>query len=322
MIYNTALELVHDDVFLRLNDFLQEQDVYLKMEGFSIGGSIKIKPALKVIARLELEGKLMPGSKVIESSSGNLGIALSLVCAAKGYSFTCVTDPNILPTSERLIQAYGADIIKVDKKDENGGYLHERIKLIKEMQRKDPSLVWINQYENSDNLEAHYMSTGPAIIKQFQQPDYVFIGAGTTGTLGGVSQYIRQHSPRTKIIAIDTYGSVTFGGPSGKRFIPGLGTSVAPPIRRMAQFDELILVNERDTVCMCHKMAKQGLLFGGSTGTVLQGLQQYSEKIPKGSTIVAISPDMGERYLNTLYDPDWLLVRFPELFTTPELTAV
>ncbi|MFE8148630.1 2,3-diaminopropionate biosynthesis protein SbnA [Brenneria goodwinii] len=313
MIYNNLLNLVFDDVFLSLDDVVHERTINLKMEGFSIGGSIKIKPAIKSISRMELEGTLTHGKTVIESSSGNFGIALSIVCASKGYQFICVTDPNILPSSERLIRAYGGEIIKVTKKDSNGGYLQERIDTIRTMTAADSNLIWVNQYCNIDNLDAHYLNTGPNILKQFPHLDYLFVGAGTTGTLGGVSRYFHEYSPHTKIIAVDSKGSVTFGGKSGKRLIPGLGTSSPPAIRTRAIYDDLVMVGEDDTIKMCQKLARKGLLVGGSTGTVIQGILQYSGNIPKESSIVAISPDFGEKYTNTIFNSIWVKENFPDM---------
>ncbi|WP_444935212.1 2,3-diaminopropionate biosynthesis protein SbnA [Microbulbifer sp. JMSA004] len=310
MIYNSASELVFDDIFLKNSDIIQHANLYLKLEGFSLGGSIKIKPALKMMTRLKLEGKLSTNSTIIESSSGNLGIALSIVCAIRGYPFICVADPNILPTSENLIKAYGGEIIKVTKKDSNGGYLKSRIDKIQEMCNEDNSLVWVNQYQNTDNIEAHYLNTARSIATHFPNLDYLFIGAGTTGTLGGVSQYISEYIPNVKIIAIDSEGSVTFGGSPGKRYIPGLGTSVEPPISERSIYDKLVRVPEKNTIEMCHRMARKGILLGGSSGTVLAGIESCKDKIPNDANIVAISPDFGERYINTLYNPQWVKSNF------------
>ncbi|CAH9063869.1 N-(2-amino-2-carboxyethyl)-L-glutamate synthase [Pseudoalteromonas holothuriae] len=312
MIYKSHLDLVLDDVFVEEHTILPHANLYMKIEGLSIGGSIKIKPALKMISRLEIQGKLKPGSKIIESSSGNLGIALSIICAAKGYEFNCVVDPNILPSSERLIKSYGANIIKVTHKDENGGFLNSRIRKIRAMCQQDESLTWLNQYENIDNIEAHYLTTAQSIANHFPTLDFVFVGAGTTGTLGGISHFFSRNLPHTKIIAVDSVGSITFGGVSGKRKIPGLGASKEPPISRLSSFHDIIRVEEQKTLAMCHAFARKGMLIGGSTGTVLSGVQQYSDQIPKGSTVVAISPDLGERYLNTIYSPQWLNEHFPD----------
>lgn len=313
MISNFPNNLIFDDVFTDVPNITDRFAVHLKLEGLSIAGSIKIKPALYMIEQMEKNGVLRPGMSVIESSSGNLGIALSIVCAARGYPFICVSDPNISPQTSKLIEAYGAQLIIVDTRDINGGYLGTRISLIRNMLSTDSRLRWVNQYENLDNIQAHYHMTGTAILRQYTQPDYVFVGAGTTGTLGGVSSYLREHSPKTRIVAVDSIGSVTFGYPAGKRHIPGLGTSIPPLIRQHSSFDELVMISEEDAIQMCHSLAKNGLLLGGSSGTVLSAVQQLAVHIPRGSCVVAIAPDMGDRYMDTIYNPSWIRQRFPTL---------
>lgn len=321
MIANSPTELLFSNAFIRV-DIAEHFSVNLKLEGFSATGSVKFKSALHMVTQLENQGLLHPGMKVIESSSGNLGLALSMICAVKGYHFTCVSDPNISPQTARIIQSYGAKLIIVQERDENGGFLASRIKLIKEMLSKDAKLFWINQYENKENVQAHYLLTGPEILTSFPSPDYVFVGAGTTGTLGGVSRYLREYSPKTKIIAVDSQGSVTFGQPAGKRLIPGLGTSYPPAIRSYSRFDELLMVPEQDTVAMCHRQARCGLLLGGSSGTVLCGIERYATRIPPGSCVVAISPDMGDRYIDTIYNPVWVATHFPALVPEPAPVAM
>ncbi|MGV7959619.1 2,3-diaminopropionate biosynthesis protein SbnA [Photorhabdus tasmaniensis] len=304
MIYESCLELIFDDVFLKIEESALARkscELYMKLEGFSIGGSIKIKPALNMIKQLELRGRLSPGGKIIESSSGNLGVALSIICAVKGYKFICVVDPNVLEASERLMKIYGADVIKVREKDKNGGYLGTRISVIKNMLKEDSSICWTNQYENMDNVNAHYLTTAQEIYKSFPKADYIFVGAGTTGTLSGISQFTRKYMPNTKVITVDTLGSVTFGGKKGKRRIPGLGTSIPPEISKYAIFDDLIMVEESETIKACSDMAGKGILFGGSTGSVISAIRKYSDYIPDNSQIIAISPDFGERYLDIIY---------------------
>lgn len=314
MIVNCPTELVFDNLFLKLGNFISNADVYLKLEGVGAGGSIKIKAALHMVKMFERSGQLKKGGRIIESSSGNLGVALSMVCAAKGYKFTCVSDPNIAPQNASIIRAYGADLIIVSQRDENGGFLGTRIKLIKEMLANDPSLIWVNQYENINNVEAHYRTTAPSILAEFPKVDYLFVGAGTTGTLGGVSNYFKNFSPKTKIIAVDNVGSVTFGYPAGKRYIPGLSTSTPPPIRDLSRFDHLIMIPESQTVHTCQKLAKQGIFLGGSSATVLTAITQYADNIPTGSTVVGISPDMGDRYVDTIYNPRWVADTYPNFY--------
>jgi cysteine synthase A len=304
-IANNPLELVFNDVYISLDNLLENNIVNVKLEGFSISGSIKIKSALRMVEKMELSGKIKKGDTLIESSSGNLGVALSIVCAVRGYNFICVTDPNLLPTSENLMKAYGTKIIKINEKDGNGGYLDSRIKYIKNRISRDKSIIWVNQYENIDNVDAHYIYTAPSIFKNFPKIDYLFIGAGTTGTLSGVSRYFKSKSPNTKIIAVDSVGSVTFGGKPGKRLIPGLGTSKVPPISKLSIYDDIVYVTEQDAIDLCRKLSLQGLLLGGSTGTILSGICNYKNKMKAGSCVVTISPDLGDKYLDTIYSEKW-----------------
>ncbi|MGY3413063.1 2,3-diaminopropionate biosynthesis protein SbnA [Bradyrhizobium sp. GM5.1] len=290
-----------------------DMDVHLKLEGYSLGTSIKTKTALHMIERLELAGRLWAGSRLIESSSGNLGLALSAIAAERGYHFTCVSDPNLSLQTDKLMRAYGAEVVIVNRLDGNGGYLGARIEYIASRLKQDHDLIWLNQYANEDNPGAHERFTGPEIVRQFARPDYVFVGTGTTGTLTGVSRYLRKVSPATRIVAVDTIGSVTFGGKPGQRHVPGLGTSRRPEIADEAVMDELVYVSEFDTVAMCRRLAARGLLVGGSTGAVLAAIANFGQRIAPGSCIVALSPDLGDHYVDTIYDDDWVRERFPGL---------
>ncbi|MEV0603019.1 2,3-diaminopropionate biosynthesis protein SbnA [Streptomyces sp. NPDC050315] len=318
MLYRNAHELVLDSVFLDLDGFIPNVDLKLKIEGLNPAGSIKIKAAVGLIEDAERSGLLEPGGRVIESSSGNLGIALGSVCAARGYSFTCVADPNTAQQSIALMEAFGADVVVVTERDANGGFLQTRIDYIHERLREDSSLVWPNQYANPANPRAHYERTAAAIVEQGWRIDHLFIGAGTTGTLMGCTDYFREHSPDTRITAVDSVGSVTFGGPPGKRHIPGLGTSRRPEIFRSGRVDEVILIPEFEAVRMCRRLAaERGIALGGSTGSVLAAVERNSDRIEPGACVVAISPDIGDRYLDTIYDEVWVFERFGRLDSGP-----
>jgi len=311
MIVSSPTELLFGDVYFRLDDLLPRHAVHLKLEGFNPGGSIKMKPAIHMIEDCERRAALRAGMTVVESSSGNLGLALSIVCLAKGYQFICVSDPNISPQTKRLMEAYGAQVKIVNEHDENGGYLGSRIALIKEMLKTRSDIVWLNQYANEANKDAHFKWTAPEILKQFPTLNYLFIGAGTTGTLMGCAEFIRAHSPGTRIIAVDSVGSVTFGGEPGKRYIPGLGTSRRPELVDPSLPDHIIMIPEIETLRMCRWMAQRhGLLVGGSTGTVLCGVRRHVKMLGAEATIVAISPDFGDRYIDTLYSDAWVAQRF------------
>ena len=200
MIARSPIDLLFGDVFFEVPDILFGSTLLLKLEGFNLSGSIKFKPAIEMVEALERVGTLQPGKRVIESSSGNIGLALSIVCAIKGYEFICVTDPNILPHTRRLIEIHGARVVTVDRRDANGGFLATRIELIQEWLRRDPDLIWINQYANQANAAAHERWTGAEILKNVPKVDYLFIGVGTAGTLTGCSHYMRSHRPERSAV--------------------------------------------------------------------------------------------------------------------------
>jgi cysteine synthase A len=310
LIANHVYDLIPDDIFLRVAGFADLNRFYLKVEGFNPGGSIKIKPARGLVQAAENSGVDMSETRLIESTSGNLGVALAVICAAKNYQLTCVTDPNSNATAVSMMRALGAEVIVIRDRDANGGYLGSRIAYIQNRLAAESNLYWLNQYGNPNNPAAHEQYTAPAVLKAFGWVDDLFIGVGTGGTLMGCIDYFRLRSPNTRIIAVDTVGSVNFGSASGTRHIPGLGTSRRPKILDTRAPDKVLLIPEWETVRECRLLARTtGLLAGGSTGTVLAAVRHEAASIPADATVVAIAPDLGERYLNTVYDDDWVAER-------------
>jgi cysteine synthase A len=308
MIIESALDLIFRDLFYRVPAFAGAHDLFLKLEGFNVTGSIKIKTAIKLVEDLEQRGVARPNETVlVESSSGNLGLALSLVCAVKGYEFICVTDPNANRSAIRGIELYGGKVIVVEERDSANGFLGSRLKKIDQILRSNPNAVWLNQYANIANKNVHAEQTANEIAHEFERVDWVFVGSGTTGTLGGVSERLHQRFPAIKVVAVEPVGSVTFGGAPATRNIPGIGTSVRPKLAALANPDRIVEVSEARTVEACLSFVRDyHLLVGGSTGTVLAAVQRLAPEFRPGDTIVAISPDLGEKYLDTVYDPIWV----------------
>lgn len=308
MIVESPLDIIFRDLFYRLRAFAADHDIFLKLEGFNVTGSIKIKTAIGLIEDLEKRGIAKPGETVIvESSSGNLGIALSLVCAIKGYKFICVTDSNATHANIRGMELYGAEVCVVEDRDTEGGYLANRFKIINRILETEPHAVWLNQYDNIANKNVHAEQTANEIARAFDTVDWVFVGAGTTGTLAGISEQLRRTYPKIEIVAVEPEGSVTFGGQHGKRHIPGIGTSVRPKLADLANPDRIVAIDEATTVEVCHSFVRDyHLLVGGSTGTVLAAVQKLAPEFRPGDTIVAISPDLGDKYMETVYDPRWV----------------
>ncbi len=282
--------------------------VHLKCEGFNFAGSIKLKAAVAMVEAAEQQGLLGGDSILIESSSGNLGVALSMIAASRGYAFECVTDARCNLTTRLLMEAMGSRVKVITDEHPERGLLGARLDYVRHKVESDARYVWLNQHANPNNWKAHYRITAPAIARRFPELDVLFIGAGTTGTLMGCARYFSQVSPRTVIVAVDSVGSVTFGVPSGPRMIPGLGAGVRPQLLDESFVDHVVHVPEAEAVRVCHQLAKSGFLFGGSTGTVVAGARQWlAEHRPDGPlTAVAIAPDLGERYLDTVYQSNWV----------------
>lgn len=295
-----------DELFVDLQP-LVGQAIYLKCEGFNFAGSIKLKAASAMVEAAERDGYLRPGSVLVESSSGNLGVALSMIAASKGYRFVCVTDSRCNLSTRRLMEALGSSVHIISEPHPETGLLGARINYVKSLCRSDDRYVWLNQYSNPENWKAHYRTTAPAIARRFPHLDVLFVGAGTTGSLMGCARFFRERRRPVRIVAIDPVGSQAFGGPPARRMIPGLGTSVRPPLLDESLVDEVVRVEEADTIRACHQLARRGFLFGGSTGTVVSGASAWMRQYDPGDLVaVALAPDLGERYLDTVYQSNWV----------------
>jgi cysteine synthase A len=216
MIIDSPLDLIFRDLFYRLRQFAGGNDVFLKLEGFSVTGSIKIKTAMALVEDLEQRGIAKPHETVIvESSSGNLGLALSLVCVTKGYKFICVTDPNANRATIKGIELYGGQVVVVENRDSAGGYLGSRLKTIDQILQSDPNAIWLNQYANIANKNVHAKQTAAEIAREFDRVDWVFVGTGTAGTLAGVSETLRREFPRIKVVAVSRWVLLHSAAPPG-----------------------------------------------------------------------------------------------------------
>ncbi|MFJ4617136.1 2,3-diaminopropionate biosynthesis protein SbnA [Streptomyces sp. NPDC088812] len=283
------------------------RSLFLKCEGFNFAGSIKLKAATEMVETAEREGVIKPESILVESSSGNLGVALSMIAASKGYQFLCVTDSRCNLSTRLMMEALGSRVHTITDLDANGGFLGARIDYVRALSDADDRYVWLSQYTNPSNWKAHYHRTAPEIAQSFPRLDVLFVGAGTTGTLMGCARYFREWHRPVRIVAVDATGSVIFGGAPGRRMIPGLGMSMRPPLLDESYVDEVVHVEETDTIRACHRLARNGFLFGGSTGTVVSGAMRWlADHDAQDLTAVAIAPDLGERYLDTIYQSNWL----------------
>lgn len=307
MIVSNPLGFNVGDLYIDLLEITGRR-IMLKCEGFNFAGSIKIKAAVEMVDEGQREGRFAPGDTLVESSSGNMGVALSIVAARRGYRFICVTDARCNRTARQVMEALGAEVYVVTDPDPQSGFLGARLAHVRRLCADRPDYRWLNQYANAGNWMGHYRTTAQEIAKAFPEIDVLFVGAGTTGTLMGCAKYFRETRPSVTIVAIDSVGSVTFGETEGRRMIPGLGTSVRPDILDTSCVDAVVHVSEADTIRTCHELVRHGFLLGGSTGTVVRGALDWlaASDASEELTAVAISPDLGHHYLDTIYDEKWV----------------
>ncbi|MFF4246862.1 2,3-diaminopropionate biosynthesis protein SbnA [Streptomyces sp. NPDC001822] len=295
-----------EDLYVDIERIFGEA-LLLKCEGFNFAGSIKLKAAAAMVASAERDGSLTADSVLVESSSGNLGVALSMIAASKGYRFVCVTDSRCNLGTRLMMEALGGEVQLVAGQEAGGGFLGARLDHVRRLCASDDRYVWLSQYSNPANWRAHYRTTAVEIARSFPRLDVLFVGAGTTGTLMGCARFFRAWHRPVRMVAVDTIGSVAFGGDPGRRMIPGLGMSMRPPLLDESYVDEVVRVEEADAVRACRRLARSGFLFGGSTGTVVSGATDWLARHgTRDLTSVAIAPDLGERYLDTVYQDNWV----------------
>lgn len=303
-----VLDAIGNTPLVQLHRFLDEPSVTLftKMEMFNPGGSAKDRPARQMIEQALQSGRIGPRTTIVESSSGNMGIGLAQVCRYYGLPFICVVDPHAQSQNIAIIKALGGTIERVTQKRE-GSYLAARWQRVGELVQAMEDAWWPNQYANPDNPTAHFAGTIAEIDESLSGNfDYLFVATSSTGTAQGCRDYLETKGRRAKVIAVDAEGSVLFGGPSGERHIPGLGAGVMPDLASGQSFDKVHRVSDLDCVRGCRAMAqREAILVGGSAGGVLAVIRRMQKQL-RNKTCVAIVHDSGTRYLDTVYNDQWV----------------
>jgi cysteine synthase A len=287
-----------------------------KMEQFNPGGSTKDRPALNIVQHGMATGAIRPGTIIIESSSGNMGIGLAQACAYYKLRFICVVDVKTTAQNIDLLKAYNAEVEVVTEPDPvSGEYLPARIVRVKELQKLFHDSFWPNQYASEHNSNAHHQTMHEIVTALDGKLDYLFCAISTCGTLRGCAEYKKRYRLSARIVAVDAVGSVIFGGRKCKRLIPGHGAAVVPPLYRDDLADEYVQVSDLDCVVGCHRLVQEeAFLAGGSSGAIISAVEQFIPKMPPGSTCVAVLPDRGERYLDTIYSREWIAQHFGDVF--------
>ncbi|MET4004241.1 2,3-diaminopropionate biosynthesis protein SbnA [Arthrobacter sp. UYCu511] len=282
-------------------------DVYAKLDLLQLAGSTKERTANGLIEELLGSAALQPGGMVIESTSGNLGIALARQCVVRGLRFTAVVDENANPLALELMEAYGARVDLV-RTPADGNKLAARRRRVSELLATNPGSVTTNQYGSLANPRAHFETTMPEIIAgSGGNLDYLFVATSTTGTLLGCQQYVRAHGLQTKIVAVDSVGSVLFGGQEGTRRLPGLGAGILPELAASAEPDLVFQIQEIDMVRGCRRLAhSEGILAGASTGAIVAAMDTLVPNLKAGTRLAFMVHDSGVPYLQSVYNDEWV----------------
>jgi cysteine synthase A len=284
-------------------------DLFAKLEYVNPIGSIKDRAAYWILLRAAERGEISDETTVVESSSGNFAAALAAFTHLVGLRFIPVIDPNISSTYESFLRRICPTVVKVEDRDDTGGFLKTRLQMVKHLCATVPNAYWTNQYGNMDAVEAHYELTATEICAEFDSLDYIFIGVSTAGTIAGVSRRLKEHYPDIRVIAVDTEGSAIFGETPRKRHIPGVGSSIVPPLLAHARIDDVVLIPERETVEACRELlTTHGLFAGGSSGTAFAAIKRYAARMTASRvpTVLFLCPDRGTPYLDTVFDPAWV----------------
>lgn len=285
----------------------RRRTVCLKLEGANPYGSLKDRTAASLVDELEQRGALEPGSILVESTSGNLGVALAAIARRRGYRFVAVVDPKTTLENMAQLRRLGARIDFVDTPDEAGGYLLARLERVRELCASG-ALVWPDQYSNPANPRAHEQGTAPELLDQLHgEIDAVFVPVSTGGTLAGLARCLRRDSPATRIVAVDALGSVALGGRPGPRLLTGIGASRRSSFLSADLYDQSVLVGDAEAFAFCRALAAAtGISVGGSSGAALAACARLLARDPYLDRVVCLCPDRGDRYASTIYDDGWL----------------
>ncbi len=298
--------LVGDTPLLRVSEPLAPagHGFWAKLEGFNPGG-IKDRPGLHMVERARARGELRPGGRVIESTSGTLGLGLALAGMVHGHPVTLVTDPGLEPSMTRLLTAYGAGVDIVAEPHPTGGWQQARRDRVTELLRAHPGSWCPDQYNNPDNTSA-YTPLGLELAAQLGHIDVLVCSVGTGGHSAGVGRVLRQLYPDIEIVGVDTIGSTIFGQPARTRLMRGLGSSIYPRNVAYDTFREVHWVAPHEAVWTCRRLAASHYATGGwSVGAVALVAGWLARTRPAPTRIAAIFPDGPQRYLGTVYDDDY-----------------
>lgn len=319
MIYENALQIIGNTPIVRLNRVTQgvPANFFGKIEFFNPGGSIKDRIGWAMIEDAEKKGLIKPGGTIVEGTSGNTGVGLAIAAAIKGYKCIFVLPDKMSEEKIRNLRSFGARVVvtptAVAPEDPRSYYQVSR-----RLAQETPNSIYMNQYDNLSNREAHYKTTGPEILKQFPDVDVIVAGIGTGGTVCGIGKFMKEKKPSVKILAIDPVGSIVYDYfKTGKLEtkpktykIEGIGEDFIPKNYDFSVIDDMIQIEDKESHLMTRDLlTKEGLYVGVSSGGAVVGavkwVQKQGDKL-KGKNILVILPDSGNRYLSKVFNDDWM----------------
>jgi cysteine synthase A len=296
---HSLLELIGNTPIVQLHRLVDADSaaVWVKLETFNPGGSVKDRICLNMIEQAEKVGKLCPGNTIVEPTSGNTGIGLALVAAVKGYNLI-LTMPDTMSEERRsLLTAYGATLMLTP--DTKG--MHGAIQKANEILAQQPKAFMPQQFDNPANPEAHKKTTAIEILQQLPQLDAFVTGVGTGGTITGAGKMLKSHRPSIKIVAVEpAASSVLSGEPPGYHKIQGIGAGFIPSVLDTSIYDEIIRISDEEAAHYTRRLAREeGILVGISSGAACAAALQVARRLGRGRIVLTILADAGERYLTT-----------------------
>jgi cysteine synthase len=302
-VVNNVTELIGGTPLVRLNRIVPEDsaEIYLKLEYQNPGASVKDRIAISIVEEAEKDGRLKPGDTIIEATSGNTGIGLAMVAAAKGYKAVIVMPETMSLERRNLLRAYGAELVLTPGSEGMNG----AVKKAEEILKENTGFFMADQFNNQANVKIHRETTGPEIVEAIQSIggslDAFVAGIGTGGTITGAGEVLKEQFPDIKVIAVEPAASpILAGGKPGPHKIQGIGANFIPEILNQEVYDEIVHVENDDAFETSRRVAKEeGVLGGISSGAAVYAALKVAKELGKGKRVVAVIPSNGERYLST-----------------------